>query len=135
MKNGFTLIEILISTLVFSVALMAIAFSLSRGSGLASEIKESSIAAHALQEQMELIRRTNFNNILAAYFPSANFNAAGFNFLNNALGTITVDYPYGTSSPDDMIIRVTVTVSWTSVSGRQKQRSMVTLVTSDGISG
>jgi len=134
-KRAFTLIEILMTTVILGVALLAIASAFSRGTSMVTLLKEESVAAYAVQEQMEVIRRTSFSNVLILYFPNANFNTAGLGFLNNSSGAVLVDYPFGVATPNDRIIRVTATVTWTSANGRVRTKSGTTFVTDGGING
>jgi prepilin-type N-terminal cleavage/methylation domain-containing protein len=125
-NNGFTLLEIMFAVLIVGIALVGIALAFSRSSIFITEIRQTSVATQAAQEEIEIIRDMDFDNILAL---GSSFTAAGFSSLNNPIGTLTVDNPYGTAD----MRRVTVTVTWTSPEGRTLSRSLVTLVTRDGI--
>ncbi len=138
-RRGFTLIELLMTTVIVGIALLGIASAFSRGTAYLSDMKDRAVASFAVQEQLEIIRSTSFDNILAAYPPSAAHSFAapvsGFSRLQNPAGTVTVDYPFGAASPNNNIIRVTVTVTWTSGGGRQMSKSAATMITRSGISG
>jgi len=125
-KKGFTLLETIFAIIILSIALIAILSFFSANSFFIIEIKERFIAAQAAQEEMELIRDMAFDDILML---SSSFTATGFSSLKDPIGTLTVDNPYGI---DDMR-RITITVAWTSSKGRTFSRSLVTLVTREGI--
>ncbi|MDD5745839.1 MAG: type II secretion system protein [Candidatus Omnitrophica bacterium] len=138
--QGFTLIELLMTTVIVGIALLGIASAFTKGTSYLSDMKERSVAAYAVQEQMEIIRSTSFDNILVS-FPAGSTTPftlgadSGFSRLTSPVGSVTVDYPFGASSPNDNIIRVTVTVTWASSGGRIMSKSAATMVTRNGISG
>lgn len=125
-KKGFTLVEILVAVVVLGIALCSIACIFPKGLIFITEIRQTAIATQAAQEEMELIRDMAFDNILEL---GASFTAAGFSELNSPTGTLIIDNPYRT---DDMR-RVTIVVNWTSLQGRSLSKSLVTLVTREGI--
>jgi len=134
-NKAFTLIEILIASVVILVAILGFFSLFSRGTELVSSIRGNLIATYALEEQMELIRRTSFSDIVSNYSAPSNFSASGFTLLSNPTGTITVDYPFGSGSPNDKIIRVSATVSWVTTAGAVKNKTIATYVTEDGMGG
>ncbi|MCM8812980.1 MAG: prepilin-type N-terminal cleavage/methylation domain-containing protein [Candidatus Omnitrophica bacterium] len=134
-SRGFTLVEILAAILVISVALVAVAGSLSLGNALLSNARQIFAAESAAQDQMELIRSMGFAAIVSTYAPNAAFATPGFAPLTDAVGTVAVDYPLGAAAPNNRLIRVTVTVAWTASGGRAMVRSLVSFFTEGGISG
>ncbi len=131
-EKGFTLIETLITTVIVSVSMLAVASCFSKGLMLTTIIKENAVAACALQEQIEILREWSFNDVVTAYFPQNNFNSASLALLPSSTGKITVDYPILSSN---MIIRVNAFVEWKSANGRKKTKSAVTMITSGGLEG
>ena len=134
-QRGFTLIETMVSALIIGIALLGIASFFSNGTAYLSDMKERAVAAYAVQEQLEVIRGMSFDAIVSTYFPSQVFTASGFVNLNSATGTITVDYPFGSASPQNNIIRVTATVRWMAQAGVWRTKAAATMITRDGISG
>ncbi len=132
MKKGFTLIEITLTVLILIIISIGIVSIFSHGFAISTETREISIATQAAQQQMELIRDMTFDDILALgtsfTFPSSTFPAPGFTHLTNPVGAVTVS-----SHGDSNIQKVTVTVSWTSPQGRSSSKSLVTLITREGI--
>lgn len=130
--KGFTLVEILVSVIIVAVALTGIAVSLIRSASFITEMKERSTVAYALQEQMEIIRTTSFSDLQTAYPDgvSVAFTATGFARLNSPAGTVVADYPISSE-----IMRITLTITWSSSGGRTLSKSMVTYVTDGGLTG
>ncbi|MCK4244217.1 MAG: hypothetical protein KAX20_01180 [Candidatus Omnitrophica bacterium] len=126
MKKGFTLIEITLTILIIIIISIGIVSIFSYGFGISTETREIFIATQAAQEEMELIRDMAFNNIVGG-----TFTTPGFAHLANPVGTVTVDDTY--IAGEDDIKKVTVTVSWTSAQGRSSTKSLVTLITREGI--
>jgi prepilin-type N-terminal cleavage/methylation domain-containing protein len=131
--QAFTLIEILVAVLVITVAILATLSLFSRGAALVSTLRENTVANYALQEQIERVRRTSFADVLTDYPVPTSFNPPGFAFLDSPTGLVTVDYPFGTTSPGNNIVRVTVTVSWRSSGNRLMTKSTATYVTEGGM--
>ena len=132
-KQGFTAVESLIAIVILVVALAGILMSFSKGTSIVVEVKDDAVAARVVQEQIELLRSGDFNWILTTYSPSGNFNSAGLADLNNGVGTITVDYPFGATYPSDQIIRITVSVAYTTSNARARTKSMTIYLTKDGL--
>ncbi|MBU1045348.1 MAG: type II secretion system GspH family protein [Candidatus Omnitrophica bacterium] len=130
-KKAFTLIEVLIATVVIVISLLGSLSLFNQGTALVSNIKEDSVVTYALQEQMELIRRTSFDAIITNYPVATNFNTAGFAALISPVGIVTLDYPFA----NNQIVRVTLRLSWQSANNRTMTKSIATYVTKGGIGG
>lgn len=124
-RRGFTLIEVLLSTMIVGVALIILATVFYQGTASIAEMKELSIATLSAEKELEIIRDMSFDSILALVSPRT-FTVTG---LKNPSGSMVIDNPYST---DDMR-RVSVTVAWTSMYGKSLSKSLVTLVTRKGI--
>ena len=125
-KKGFTLIEAFVASVVLALGLFAVLLALYTEFTFINQNREKAIATLAAQEEIESIRGMPFDTILGL---SSYFNASGFAYLKNPVGTLTLDNIY---SSDD-IRRVSVTVSWLSLTGRTLQIRLATLVTRNGI--
>lgn len=126
LRKGFTLIEALAVAVILSIGLMAVAAAFIGELSVLSHEKNSAIATLSAQEEIESIRGMTFDDILAL---GPTFTSNGFVYLKDPVGTLTVDNIYG----DNNIRRVTVTVSWSHMSGTTRQRTLATLVTRSGI--
>lgn len=133
-SKAFSLIELMVAMMVMGASLAGVLMLFSKGSVFIVQIESNDMVIGMLEEQVELIRQTHFDDIITNFFPTSTFNSTGFIQLDNPVGQITVDYPFGSTAPNDLIIRVTVTLSWDSDSGRTLSKSLVTYVTSGGMS-
>ncbi len=125
-KKGFTLIEAFVASVVLALGLFAVLLALYTEFTFINQNREKAIATLSAQEEIESIRGMPFDTILSL---GSSFNASGFAYLKNPTGTLTLDNIY---SSDD-IRRVSVTVSWLSLTGRTLQIRLTTLVTRNGI--
>ncbi|MFH1995983.1 MAG: prepilin-type N-terminal cleavage/methylation domain-containing protein [Candidatus Omnitrophota bacterium] len=124
--KGMTLIEAMMATAIIAIAFGAIGGLILNSYGYVDHIRATSVAIQAIQEELEIVRNTDYDNILIM---GGAFNTAGLNTLTNGVGAVTVDNPLG----DNDIRRVTITVSWTSRIGQAMTRTIATLVTREGI--
>ena len=131
-NKGFTLVEILMAIIVMGTSLMGVLMLFSKGTMFISQVQSNDLVVDLLEEQIELIRQTEFSTIITT--PTAAFTSSEFTQLSNPVGQILVDYPYGITFPNDRIVRVTVTITWVSSLGQSLTRSMVTYITDEGIS-
>ncbi len=125
-NRGFTLLESLAASLILALGLFVLGGAFYTQLSFINQAREKTIAALAAQEEVETIRGLSFDAVLNL---GPTFTASGFAYLNNPVGTITVDDIYGNSN----VRRVSVTVSWTSLKGVASQRDLVTLVSRNGI--
>ncbi|MFH1093353.1 MAG: type II secretion system protein [Candidatus Omnitrophota bacterium] len=131
-NKGFTLVEILMTMIILSASLMGIFMLFSKGTMFIAEVQANNLVINMLEEQMELIRQTQFSTIITT--PSSTFISAGFTQLSNPQGQILVDSPPEPVFPISRIVRVTVTITWDSPAGQSLTRSLVTYITDEGIS-
>lgn len=124
-KNGFTLIETLISTAIMVSVLGALVYGLSQSAHLSESAKNQDIAFNAAQEKIEEIANdlSSITNYDKQTFPIT--DTQGNDLLENsggaAPGQITVKQ-VGTSRLYDVVI----TVTWQQRGGRQISRSLST---------
>lgn len=123
--KGFTLIEALLASFVMAIGLFAVGTAIYSQFFSLNQNREKAIATLAAQEEIESIRGMPFSTIVG--LPSS-FTADGFAYLNNPTGTLTVSNSYG-----GKIKKISVTVTWNSLTGQTLQKSLVTLVTENGI--
>lgn len=63
-QRGFTLIEVLVALLIFSLSILAIMATLSKGISNINEIKKRNVAIYLAQEQLEYLRNVRDNYML-----------------------------------------------------------------------
>ena len=132
-KKGFTLIEVLFAILLIGTSLICVLMLFSRSTAMIAQANDLVTATAILQEQIELIRTQEYADIISTYSSPTTFTSASFADMNNPVGTITVDFPYGTSAPENSLARVTVNLTWTGGGGRNFSKSLVTMISEGGI--
>jgi prepilin-type N-terminal cleavage/methylation domain-containing protein len=131
-KKGFSLIEILIATLIMGVGFVIVGTAIYEQFSFINQIREMVIATMAAQEEVEYIRGLTFDTITNAntVFP----NPSSFNsILKNNNPTLAVAVDNYLNDPSNNMRRVSVTVRWNSATGRALQTNLVTLATRNGI--
>ncbi len=123
-EKGFTLVEVLITILLFTVVLTAILSCFIQGFDILMRMKQMTIATQSIQKELELIRNMHYNDILTM---DSSFTNDNFSFLENSSGIINLEDSVG-----DEIKKLTVSVAWT-YRGRQMRKEVVTYVTKKGI--
>lgn len=123
-EAGFTLVEVLITILLFTVVLTAILSCFIQGFDILMRMKQMTIATQSIQKELELIRNMHYNDILTM---DSSFTNDNFSYLENSSGSINLEDSVG-----DEIKKLTVSVAWT-YRGRQMRREVVTYVTKKGI--
>ncbi len=123
--KGFTLVETLLASFIMAIGLFAVATAIYSQFFSLNQNREKAIATLAAQEEIERIRGMPFNTVMN--LPSS-FTTDGFTYLNNPTGTVTISDSYG-----NKIKKISVTVTWNSLTGQALQKSLVTLVTENGI--
>ena len=133
-NSAFSLVELLVAMVVMGVTLGGVLMLFSKGSMFIAQMGSNNLVVDMLEEQAELIRQMQFDDIVTNFFPTSTFNSAGFVDLSNPSGQIIIDYPFGSVAPNDKIIRVTLTLTWDSFSAQTLSKSLVTYITKDGMS-
>lgn len=119
--RGFTLIEMIFSLLLISIALVVYASSLSL-SGLIQTTRYRNIAYHSALRQVEILRNTDFLSLPAG----GPFSDSGIALLPSGSGQITV------VDEDIDLRRFQVSVSWNE-NGGPKSVNFETLIYEKGI--
>jgi len=125
-RNGFTLVELLVAALILYIGVMGISLSFNNGILYTTRVREVSIAVNAAQAEIEMLRNTAFSQIVSYSVPGSRLPTG----LSNATISVLVD-PYLYAG----MKRITVTVRWRSYLGKSLQKSLATVVTEGGISG
>ncbi|MDH5468408.1 MAG: type II secretion system GspH family protein [Candidatus Aminicenantes bacterium] len=123
-EAGFTLVEVLITILLFTVVLTAILSCFIQGFDILMRMKQLTIATQSIQKELELIRNMHYNDILTM---DSSFTNDSFSYLENSSGIINLEDSVGAE-----IKKLTVSVAWM-YRGRQMRKEVVTYVTKKGI--
>ncbi|GEM_PF-4091249 len=86
-NNGFTFLELLISSGILVVALSGIVSAYISSSELAERTKNSNLVLGAIQEELEALRKVTLSNSPTVYYFNISDNTSGF--LKN-IGRITI---------------------------------------------
>ena len=112
-RKGFTLLEVLIATVIFTVGVIAIIWALNSGIYATSDIENVDLALNIAQAKMEEVKNTPFAS-LADSGPTADANFSRF--------STTVNVAEG-QNPE----QVDVTVNW-DVKGGSTGFTLTTLI-------
>ena len=116
--NGFTLVEIMVSILILTVAFAGLALAFSSGLMAIKATRETSDAIQAAQQELEILRNTPFAGIQTHSFSVSPLDTNG---------TVVVE-SLGTD-----IKKVSVNIQWTSGSSKSMSKEFLTYITRDGI--
>jgi prepilin-type N-terminal cleavage/methylation domain-containing protein len=123
-KDGFTLIEVLITIMMLAVVLTALLSCFIQAFDILTRMKQMTVATQSIQSELELIRSMHYNDILSL---DDTFTNDSLSYLENSSGIIDLEDSVGAE-----IKKLTVSVTWT-YRGRQMQKEVVTYVTKKGI--
>ena len=122
LDKGFTIIEVLISALIITVAIVGLVMGFTGGLNKVGQLRETSIADRLIQEKMEELRG-GFREIPSPTSPDV---------LDDGRYEVTITAVQAEPSLT-ALTKVTVTVEWLSHIGKQLSRSLVTYFTEKGI--
>lgn len=132
-KNGFTLVEVMVATLIGVTSLMAVGLMLTDSGAYSNKDNRSKIyALNALRDEMDTLRNTSFDSIVTGTFTSS--TVPQLSRLPNGTGSVTVTSGASFGMGAD-IKKVTVAVSWTNSKGVAVTNSITTMMTRTGING
>jgi type II secretory pathway pseudopilin PulG len=130
-KKGMTLFEILVATLVFTLALGVLLSSLTGILYLIAQAKDETIAVSDLKNVAERIRATPFNSVVT-FFPNGVQDGPSFNLYQALVGGynltnehITVTYPNVNADP----LEIRITATWQGKYGRSFSTALSTFKT------
>jgi prepilin-type N-terminal cleavage/methylation domain-containing protein len=131
-RKGFGLIEVLVSVLIIGIGLFIISAVFYTQTRTINQLREKVIATLAAQEELEYIRGMPFTTIINAgtVFPNPSSFTTALKYNNPTLNVAVDNY---LNDPGTDIRRVTVTISWQSITGNTLTRSLSTLVMNNGI--
>lgn len=121
-KKGFTLVEVLVASVIMVAILIAWVTSLTQASNLINTIRQQDIALNAAQYKLEAIKLDVVNVENYGNLPESSFSVATLPGIDQ--GSITVTDVSGGSGAD--IFEVTVTINWTQRNGREVEKQLTT---------
>ena len=129
-RKGFTLVEVLVAMVLFTMVIAGGLIGLSRGFELVDTSRNYTRSSQVLQSELELLRTLPWDTFttVSADDLSTTFQAqidSQFN-VDDYVGTITTDLT-------DSLMKVTVTVAWAGRSGRVYTLSYITYFTEGGV--
>lgn len=130
-EEGFTLIEVLVTTVVLAGALIALLSCFIYGYDIITRMKQVAVATQGIQEELEEIRDKTFDEVLALdnSFSNGNMDRLGqCGGCSDVSGSRTVE---DTGIGND-IRRLTLTVQWT-YRQRTMKKEIATFITREGI--
>lgn len=122
MDKGFTVIEVLISALIITVAIIGLVIGFTGALNKVGQLRETSIADRLVQEKMEELRG-GFREIPSFASPDV---------FNDGRYEVTITAVQAGPSLT-ALTKVTVAVEWLSHTDKQLSRSLVTYFTEKGI--
>lgn len=121
-KSGFTLLEVLIATVVLSLGVMALAWVFTKGIYATTDVESVDLALNIAQAKMEYVfhdlKNTDMESMNITDYEDAQ-SGVDATFSNY---TTTVDLTDQTH-PHKKLMQVDVTVNWNVIDMRSKQKS------------
>ena len=143
-EKGYTLVETLISITIGVLVIGAMASTMNTGFRSSADSRSRLYATNALREELETLRRANFDTIVTGTFTNAQINRLNITdpaalVGGNRTGSVTVA-EVNPASPNANYRRVTVSVTWTGATGTTQQpvsitQSVTTIITRRGLNG
>lgn len=124
-KDGFSLIEVMITILLLTVVLSALLSCFVQGFDILIRMKQMTVATQGIQKELELIRNMRYGDILSM---DNSFTNDSFSLLENSNGIVSLEDSVGAE-----IKKLTVSVTW-NYRGKQMRKEVVTYVTKKGVS-
>lgn len=131
--DGFTLVEALIASVVMALGLIAVITAVSMQTNILNKDREYSIASLAAQGHIELLRGRAFGNIVNSTFDDDEAPGLAYLHYGSGVGSGSVLVEDADFTADSNIKKVSVTVTWDSIDGNTRTKTLETLVTKNGI--
>ncbi len=127
-RSGFTLVEVLLASVLAIVALTAVGLLITDSGVFASRNNRSNVyALNAVREQIEDIRNTNFDTLIG-YGSPYSFTNAQLAMIPGAIGSVVLADAAGSD-----IKKITVSVTWVGAKGESLSTSATTQISRSGI--
>jgi Tfp pilus assembly protein PilV len=129
--RGATLVEVLVATIIFSLALTALLGSMVAINDLLDLNRERSQATLDLKSMLERVRATPFSNIITR-FPNGTVDGPGLWPYSSIVGNYTLRAQHITvtfANPNTDPLEIKTTLTWLDKQGRNRNASMATFRT------
>lgn len=123
-KKGFSLIEVLIAVFILGIVSLTLISVFIYGFNVIYKTKQLTLATQIAQEEVELIRNMNFDDILTL---DSSYGHDSLSELVNGTGTLSLQDGPGTD-----IKKLTVSVTW-DYRGTSLRKDVVTFITREGV--
>jgi uncharacterized protein (TIGR02598 family) len=127
-SSGFTLIEVALGATILAVGFVGMIEALAIGSEMLDAARNQTIAAQIVQAEVDYLRMQNWTTIQNLTSTSANYLSTYTEFTSTGLATIagtSITLARTVTSPDPHpnLRQLTMTVTWTSITGKTHSRS------------
>ncbi len=127
-KPGFTLLEVALGATILAVGFVGMVEALALGSEMLDTAQNQTIAAQIVQAEVEYLRMQNWTTIQNLTSTSANYLSNYAEFTSTSLATvagtsITLARTVASPDPHPNLRQITMTVTWTSITGKIHSRS------------
>ena len=128
-RGGYTLMETVISVAIGLMIIVSVGTAMELGIFAATDNRGRLSATNALREELETLRRINFDTMVA-YGANSNFTTPQIAQLPGSVGTRAIVASFGAD-----IKKVTLTGSWQSRRGVTLTQSLTTYLSRRGLNG
>jgi prepilin-type N-terminal cleavage/methylation domain-containing protein len=123
-EEGFSLVEVLIAVFILGIVSMTLISVFMYGFSVVYRTKQVTLATQIAQEEVELIRNLNYDDILTV---GSSFSHDSLSELVNGQGFLSLQ-----DGPGEDIKKLTVSVTW-DYKGTNMRKDIVTFVTREGV--
>lgn len=123
-QKGFSLIEVLIAVFILGIVSMTLVSVFMYGFNSVYKTRQISLATQIAQEEVELVRNMNYDDILLL---GSTFSHESLSEFVSGAGVLAVE-----NGPGDDIKKLTVSVTWI-YRGTNMRKDVVTFITREGV--
>jgi prepilin-type N-terminal cleavage/methylation domain-containing protein len=126
--SGFTLLEVVISSVIMAFVLLSTILVISRASKYEADLWLQTRSSQILRQEVEQLRTMSWGQVTNC--PTTFTNPADSN--NTFAGSVSLS-PYQTVGSTTIVLRATVQVSWTNHHSRVLTNQLTTLISNGGL--
>jgi type II secretory pathway pseudopilin PulG len=126
--TGFTLMEVLLSSMIMAFVLVSTIAVLSHSSTYVADLRLRARSSQVLQQRLEELRTMNWEQVTNC--PPKFVNSADANGV--FAGQVIID-PYQYKDTTVTVVRATVLVTWTNRHSRVVTNNLATLISQEGL--